>query len=273
MTKISTKIMQRLITHGKRFQPVLLSAKSRDVNESDTSIIVTDMLCDIFGYDKYSEITSEHSIRSTFCDLAIKLEGQIAVLIEVKAIGHELKDNYVKQAIDYATNQGVDWVILTNGIKWRVYKVMFNKPVDKDLVAEFDFTQLNLKDDSHLELLFMLAKEGWQKSVISEFHSQKKALDRFSIGALMLSKPVLEIIRRELKRISPDVKIELNQIKEVIENDVLKREVLEGEKAAEANKRLNRSLNALMKSKTNKAEQVNNTNETSEIQPSAGHQL
>jgi len=92
------------------------------------------VLHDLFGYDKYSEITSEHSIRSTFCDLAIKLDGTLAFLVEVKAIGLALKDNFVKQAVDYVANQGVDWVILTNGILWRVYKIGFGKPITNDLV-------------------------------------------------------------------------------------------------------------------------------------------
>ena len=56
-------------------------------------------------------------------DLAIKVDGKLALLIEVKAIGLELKDGHVKQAVDYAANQGCDWVVLTNGMIWRVYKL------------------------------------------------------------------------------------------------------------------------------------------------------
>ena len=54
------------------------------------------MLADVFGFDKYSEITSEFSIRSTFVDLAIQLDGKLQMLIEVKAIGLELKDSFIK---------------------------------------------------------------------------------------------------------------------------------------------------------------------------------
>jgi hypothetical protein len=80
---IPTKVSARIAAGLKRFQPILAAAKSRDVNESDTVVVVTDVLQEVFGYDKYSEITSEHSIRGTFCDLAIKLDGRIATLIEV----------------------------------------------------------------------------------------------------------------------------------------------------------------------------------------------
>src|SRR3954452_11641999 len=116
MAKLPKRAAERITAGLKRFQPILASAKSRDVNESDTVVIVGDMLQEVFGYDKYTEITSEHSIRGTFCDLAVKVDSALAALIEIKAIGLDLKDGHVKQIVDYAANQGVDWVVLTNGI-------------------------------------------------------------------------------------------------------------------------------------------------------------
>jgi hypothetical protein len=83
-------------------------------------VIATDLLADLFGYDKYTEITREYAVRGTICDLAVKLDDQPKLLIEVKAIGLDLKDQHVKQAIDYAANKGIDWALLTNGVTWRV---------------------------------------------------------------------------------------------------------------------------------------------------------
>jgi hypothetical protein len=51
---IPKKVADRLAAGLKRFKPVLESAKDRDVNESDTSLIVTDMLAEVFGFDKYA---------------------------------------------------------------------------------------------------------------------------------------------------------------------------------------------------------------------------
>ncbi len=107
MANVPSRIADRITSGIKRFQPILAAAKSRDVGESDTVTIVVDMLSDVFGYDKYSEITSEHAIRGTFCDLATKIDGVLQLLIEVKAIGLELKDQHVKQAVDYASNQAL----------------------------------------------------------------------------------------------------------------------------------------------------------------------
>ena len=77
MASFSNKVRERLVSGIKRFQPILSSAKARDVNESDTVTIVNDLLAYVLGYDKYSEITSEFVIRGTYVDLAIKLEGQL----------------------------------------------------------------------------------------------------------------------------------------------------------------------------------------------------
>ena len=240
MPQVPSKVAVRLSAAIKRFQPIIASAKSRDANESDTVIIVTDMLSEVFGYDKYSEITSECSIRGTWCDLAIKIDGTFEYLIEVKAIGLDLKDSYTKQAVDYSANQGTDWVLLTNGEIWRIYKVTFAKPIVSDVVLEINFSKLSSKKSSDIELLYNLSREGWMKSALGEFHTQQQALSRFFMGALVVSNPVLEVLRRELKRISPDVRIGLEQIKSVLTNEVLKREVVESEKAEEARKKINR---------------------------------
>ena len=169
MAALPTKAVERIRDGLKKFQPILSSAKSRDVNESDTVVIVTDLLQYVFGYDKYSEISSEHAIRGTYCDLAIKIDGKLSFLLEVKAIGLELKEQHVKQAVDYAANQGVEWVGLTNGAIWRIYRVGFSKPISHTEVVEFDLLELNARASESIDLLGLLSKEGWQKARIDEY--------------------------------------------------------------------------------------------------------
>lgn len=254
MPTIPKKVYERLVAGIKQFQPILSSAKSRDVNEADTVTIVKDMLADVFGYDKYSEVTSEFSIRGNYCDLATKLNGTIATLIEVKAIGLDLKDQHVKQAVDYAANQGVDWVLLTNGMIWRVYRIQFTKPIEQELVVDVDFSNLNHKLKRDIELLYLWCKEGWVRSVLGDYHSHKQALSRYVLGAITLTDPVLDVIRRELRRLSPDARIDAEEIKSVLVGEVLKREILEGEKADEAKKKISRAANNALRAKAAKEE-------------------
>lgn len=247
MASIPKKVTERLVAGIKRFQPILAAAKARDVGEADTVTIIKDMLSDVFGYDKYSELTSEFSIRGTYCDLATKIDGVLQTLIEVKAIGLDLKDQHVKQAVDYAANQGVDWVLLTNGMCWRVYHLTFSKPIDHELVVDIDISALNSRSETDLELLYLWCKEGWQRSVLGEYHTQKQALSRFFVGAMLQTEPVLEVIRRELRRVSPDVRIDTDQIKSVLLGEVIKREVIEGEKADEARKKIARAASKTLR--------------------------
>ena len=161
-------------------------------------------------------------IRGTFCDLAIKLDSALAVLIEVKAIGLDLKEHYVKQAVDYAANQGCDWVVLTNGIVWKVYKIAFSKPIERELVVQFDLLAVNLRSSDHIDLVGLLPKEGWQKAHLGEYQAQRRALSRFTLGALVLSDPVLEVLRREVRRLSPEVRVECDEVRSVLESEGLK---------------------------------------------------
>lgn len=253
MPKLPAKVQDRIVAGIKRFQPVLSSAKARDVGESDTVTIITDMLAEIFGYDKYSEITSEHAIRGTYCDLATKIDGQLSMLFEVKAIGLDLKESHVKQAVDYAANQGTEWVVLTNGVMWRVYKITFAKPIDQELVIEIDFLTVNHKSIKDVENLFLFCKEGWIKSVLGEFHSQKLALSKFFLSAVLLSEPILQVVRRELKRLSPDLRVDTEDIKNALVADVLKREVTEGEQAEAARRKTSRAAGKALRTRTTRS--------------------
>lgn len=234
---IPSRVADRLASGLKRFQPILASAKSRDVNESDTSMIVTDILAELFGYDKYHEVTRELCIRGTFCDLATRLEGKFQMIIEVKAIGLDLKDAHVKQAVDYAANQGIEWVALTNGNLWRVFRVIFAKPIDAELVLDIDLLGLNSKRAGDLESVFLLTRESMLKSGLYAYHDHLQATNKFYLAAVVLSDPVLETVRRELRRLS-DVKLEVEDLRDALQKEVIKREVIEGEKADGARRKV-----------------------------------
>jgi hypothetical protein len=267
---IPTRVSERLAAGVKRFQPILASAKSRDVNESDTSMIVADMLAEIFGYDKYSEVTRELCIRGTYCDLATRLDGKFQMIIEVKAIGLELKDAHVKQAVDYAANLGVEWVALTNGNLWRVYRVIFAKPIDAEIVLDIDLLDLNAKSADHLESVYLLTRESMLKSGLYAYHDHLQATNKFYLAAVVLSDPVLETVRRELRRLS-DAKIEIEELRQALKLEVMKREVIEGEKADGARKKVSKSAGKMLRIRKGKddAEVLADADDATDLKPMA----
>lgn len=238
---IPKRVADRFSSRIKPFQGILQQQKARDVSEADTVTIVKDVLSELFGYDKYSELTSEHSIRGTFCDLAVKLDGKLSFLIEVKAIGTDLKDNHVKQAIDYAANQGCEWVVLTNALQWRLYHVLFKKPIDKQEVACFDLSSVSAKNEDDLEKMHLITREGFTKNALTDYRDRKDATSRFMLAAIILgSDSVQSAIRREIRRVS-EISVEPEVIDKMLREEVIKRETIEGDKADSAARRVARS--------------------------------
>lgn len=240
MPYVPKKVVTRFGASVPKFQKVLAVAKDRDVNESDTVEILTDILEAVFGYDKYLELTSEYCIRGRYCDIAVKIDDKVQYLIEAKAVGIELKENHIRQAVDYAANHGVQWVILTNGIEWRLYRLRFEKPIDYDLVHSFDFLSLNPKKQQDQEQLFLLSREGLEKDAREEFYEKVQVVNRFVIGRLMLAEPVLKLIKRELRKASEGVKVDLQEVEQIIRSEVLRRNLVEGDEAEEAQKVVSR---------------------------------
>jgi hypothetical protein len=237
---IPKRVSDRLVRSVGKFQHVLRIAKDRDVNESDTVSIIKDMLAEIFGYDKYLDLTSEFAVRGTFCDLAIKIENKVEYLIEAKAIGSELKEGHMRQAIDYGANNGVPWVILTNAMLWRVYNIRFEKPISYDLVCSFNFSELDPKNEEDQKELFVVCKEGLVKAAREEFHEKKATINRFILGALILSDEIVGVIRRSLRKLSDGVLVDSEEIAKVLTSEVLKRDVAEGEEATKAQNKVRR---------------------------------
>lgn len=250
MANVPARVQIRLIAGIKKFQNVLKQARTRDINESDTVTIVMDMLTEVFGYDKYSEVTSEYAIKKTYCDLAIKIENKLRFLIEIKSIGLDLKTDHIKQVVDYGANQGVDWIILTNGENWKVFKIIFGKPIDNELVYEFSFANLNPKKDADVDLLYYVSKESLGKSALEDYRAQKQLLSKFFIGQVIVTEPVLECIRKAIKKVAPDVRISIDEIKEVLILDVFKREVFEDDRSNEAKKKLSKGLKTAARKET-----------------------
>lgn len=246
MTK---RVAERMAAAVKALKPVIEAQRARDVSEADTVTLVKDVLSDALGYNKYAELSSEHSIRGTYCDIAVQVDGKLCCLIEVKAVGIALDDRHVKQAIDYASNKGCEWCMLTNGAEWRLYHVIFAKPIDKQLVAQIDVLKLEPRKECDLEQLFLFSKEGFAKGVHVEARDRLAATSRFLLAALLLNnEDVLSVIRRELRKIV-DLKVDDEDILPVLEAQVIKRDCLEGPEAETARSRVNRSHARAVKAK------------------------
>lgn len=259
MSSIPKKVSERFIKSVPKFQKALKAALSRDVNEADTVSIIQDILADVLNYRKYDEITSEFAIRNTYCDLAIKINEKIQFLIEVKSIGTKLKDDHLRQAVEYGANHGAQWVILTNGIDWDLYKIIFERPISHELVSSFNFLELNLRKKDEQELLFVISREGLNKSAREQYYERVQCINRYVISSLLLSEPVSNVLKKYLRKMSPGIKIDDSEIGEIIKNDIIKRDVLEDDEFPKIISRIKRLTKPAKKVKKPKIEVTTQT--------------
>ena len=250
MPNIPSATSKRLLASVPKFIKIVQQARQRDVNESDTVTIVTDILEEVFGFDKYREITREFAIQGTYCDLAIKTEKKVEYLIEVKAIGIPLKDSHLRQAVNYAAKEGIRWVVLTNGIQWQIHRVNVDGKVESTMLMEFDFTTLNARKSDDQETLFVLCKRGVQKDLIDEMYEHRQSFNRYTVGAVLLTEPIVSAIARELRRMKEGLKVSTEQIESLLSEEVLKRDLIDSEAAKEAQKTVQKVLKKRLRAKS-----------------------
>lgn len=250
--KIAKKTSDRLISGLKRYQPIVRKLAERDISEADTVTVIKDMLTDIFGYDKYAELTSEQQIRGTFCDLAIRVEGKVHYLAEVKSAGTNLNDNHLRQAVNYGAHHGIEWIILTNAIIWKVYRIKFGQPIDWEEVYCFDMGALSSRSQDDLAKLAMLCRESISTDALESFHKQAQILNRYVLAELLQSDAVVGSLRKELRRLFDGLKTTDDELRILLTNDVIKRDTLDGD-APKVAKALVKKANGALARKAAKA--------------------
>jgi predicted transport protein len=122
-------------------------------------------------------------------------------IIEVKAAAISLSPKHLYQAVGYAANEGVDWVILTNGADWQLYRVIFEKPVSHDLVFEVSLLDEETQAAKKVELLYLISKEAQRAAELDAYYQKKAALCGTNIAKALLSQKVLGALRLEMRRL------------------------------------------------------------------------
>jgi hypothetical protein len=240
--------------------------KIKDANESDTVTAITDIMQDIFGYDKYTEITSEYAIGGgdrTRCDLAIiDAKRKVRFFIEAKGVSIALNESHIRQAVEYGAREGVSWVILTNAEFWQIYKIKLGQSLGRELIYEFNLLKINTKNDKEMEAVFVISKDGQENSVIDNFYAETQIKNRFVIGALLNNDEVYTVIRRNMRKLFDNIKISEEEIASILKNDIIKREIIESEEAIKARKDVEKAIRKQERTKAKSETNIEkNTNE------------
>jgi len=175
---------------------VFTDGQQRNANEADTVMYITRFLTDVLGYDLFKDITKEFQIRERYCDVAVKVNGEVHFLIEVKAMSLALSDRHIEQAENYASRAGIRWVILTNGLTWRLYHLTFDSNgIEHDLAFECS-PGVNIDLEETCKCLSLLSHESVENGDLSDYWEHKKTLSSDSLLRALFTEEVLNSLRR-----------------------------------------------------------------------------
>lgn len=221
------KVKDRLKAHIRKCQKPLAELRDRDANEGDTRLFLTDFLCEALGYDKYADLTTEYAIKaSEFADYGLRVDGQLVAFFEAKRAKTILGSKHLRQVQMYGVNEGVEWLILSNGINWQVYHLTFSQPVEITLVFEVDL----LSEDTvsrKADLLFFVSRESMKRRQIEDLWKTRMATSAKSLAATLLTENIIEAIRKELRR-KTSYRVDPKELKTLLRDTVIRPELLGG---------------------------------------------
>ncbi len=209
----------------RRFSKPLQELAGRDANEGDTRMLVNRILTDVLGYDEFNDLTTEYQVRGEYADYGIRIERELVAFVEVKRVATTLGAKHLRQAEMYAVNEGVEWIILTNGGSWRAYHLTGGLPVEIDLALEVDL----LSDETAARKaaqLFYLSRESMKRRQIDELWKARRATSPRSLAQALLSPALTEALRKELRR-STGHRVDAAELARLLEETVLRPDLLD----------------------------------------------
>lgn len=135
-------------------------------------------------------------------------------------------------------------------MKWEIHRVSLEDKVQNERIFSIDFTEINPKQKEQQELLFLLCKRGVQKDLIGDYYEYRQSVNRYTIGAILLTDSVANAVRKELRNLKPGIKVDIDEINNLIKTEVIKRETLESDAGIEANKQVTKFIKKQARAKT-----------------------
>lgn len=183
----------------QKYKTKYLRKEFSHLDESATRIMANSLLTDVLGYKELEEIRTEYRIRGEYADYVIQVGRKKHFVVEVKSIQLDLNEKHLRQSLNYAANEGIDWILLLNGRQIELFKVNFGKPIASKLAF-----QLDLLDKSDFktaaELIVYLTKKCVTKNELTDFWKRISALAPASIAKTLYSEDVARIARNTIKR-------------------------------------------------------------------------
>lgn len=189
-----TKFLQKLLTYRKTY----LSKKYETLDESATRLMINYFLTEVLGYIQIEDVKTEYAIKGTYADYVIQLNRKKPMVVEVKSIALDLNENHLRQALGYAANEGVDWILLTNGRQIELYRVLFTKPINVKKTLSINLADIN-EIKANVDYIYLLSKKAVLAKELENYWTRFTALEPINLAKLLYSEEIIKNLRKQLK--------------------------------------------------------------------------
>jgi hypothetical protein len=219
--KIPYRVGAKISNQLRRYQTVLVRMNRQEVGEADTSMIVADMLSDVFGYRKIDEIVSVAGDMSP--GFAVSVGETLRFIVAV--CSPETNQTVSLRLTSTAARMAADWALLTNGHHWQAFKV--NEQAYRIPDLEVDVVSIDPTGKKAIEFFGSFSRDVFTAEYMQQLFCEKQAMSRHAIAALLLSDPVVTAVRRGVRKRVYGYFPSLQDVREVIAEQVIKRELIE----------------------------------------------
>lgn len=213
--------MDKLVQTIETVRDKLGSLRRQTLKEFPTQTIVINPLLEALGWDvrDQDEVQLEYpTVDGKSVDYALKLNKEPVLFVEAKALDDPLTDvKAITQVVGYAANAGIVWCVLTNGVKWQVYRSVEKCAAPDKLMWEVSLDPAESEGISEEQLaqkLWALSREEMAKGTLDS-QGERVFTDskvRKALDAIMRNPP--RQLVNMVKRTGGDASLTSQQIKE-----------------------------------------------------------
>lgn len=157
--------------------------KNNRMNEKETIHFLVEPLIAAIGWgiSDIEQVRREYpTINGGMVDIALMLDGSPTLFVEARALGHSIDNmRLAEQIVDYASSEGVNWCILTNGAEYRIFNSRLSANIRSKRFINVTLSELSAK--SIAEILFLISPQAMKENLLetrwNETYNQPKSAD------------------------------------------------------------------------------------------------
>lgn len=185
----------------RKLHPRLAEIAGGKSSEQDVRLWCCDALVQALGYDATKNIKLEYKILGQSADIVLHENGKIFLVIECKNTKSKLRNSVRDQAAGYATSLGAEWAVTTNGLIWRLYRVIPQEGDSPRFIEVFDVALLDEDgvSEEDAENLYLLSPRAVFGGDLEKRSHERACTNKKRVLKALESERVLKALRIELQ--------------------------------------------------------------------------